>query len=946
MNRSRSLIAVVAVSALVMGVLPVAPASAANSAGWPRFRYLHGMKLWTPRRLTGLRPVHGHLLPKDAGRLARARIKPPHEPDSVRQVRYRPSQPWWPSGSGTAVLTRQSAPARAGQLPVTVKSFGDAASRAGTVHVAFASSRVVRSEGVSPVLFSVSGRAGQLLVRLNYSKFAANYGGSWASRLRLVELPGCALTTPGARGCRTELHLPGANDGKDSVWTFDTIPITRRHRRDRGRIGPRRSAGRLYSDLAEPGRSWAVQQGNFSYDYPISVPPSLGGSPPDVALSYSSQSVNGESSAQNPQGSQIGDGWNYTPGYIEQSYEPCFQDSAATNAEQGDLCWGGYNATLTLGNHSGQLIGSGPGTWHLQSDDGTKIQLKTGGPNGLWSGEYWVVTTTDGTKYYFGSDNVPGSPNSTLTTDSAWDVPVYCPSSNDACNNSSDGTSSVVNDMPYRWNLDYVVDPNNNLTVYEYASETNYYLRGGSTGSGTLTSYIRGGYLKKILYGWQLADATASPAVLAADKIVFTPTPRCPTSSCGTVNGTNFPDVPTDQICDSGDNSCLNVSPTFFSEKMLSAIDTYVLASQSSGTYNQVDDYALTQEFDHGTGQTNDVMELDSITRTGEDGSGSTPLPPTTFNMTMMDNRVAGSSQAAIYRPRINEIDTETDGVITVNYNPAQCTQGSGGNITNADAPTNTMTCYPAFGAGEPERLNGLVQLLHGLLGQAERRDGGRFAHPGDQLHLRQPRRRLAPRREPAIASKYRTWDQYRGYLKTETTTGAGQDRITEAMTWYMRGMDGDADGSGGAKSVSVTNSVGDSYPDSDVLAGQQLEEQVFTGQGGTVDEAQLSGPWSFNQTASMPPPAGSGNGTLTAQMLTQVGTRDRRLLANGNWQVNTATTYFDGNGQVIALDDAPAGLPELCTSTSHATPPSGNTMMVNYQDQVTTVTGSYASGS
>ena len=29
--------------------------------------------------------------------------------------------------------------------------------------------------------------------------------------------------------------------------------------------------------------------------------------------------------------------------------------------------------------------------------------------------------------------------------------------------------------MPYRWNLDYVVDPDNNLTVYNYATETNYY---------------------------------------------------------------------------------------------------------------------------------------------------------------------------------------------------------------------------------------------------------------------------------------------------------------------------------------------------------------------------------------------------------------------------------------------------------------------------------------
>ena len=674
--------------------------------------------------------------------------------------------------------------------------------------MAFASSRVARAEGVSPVLFTVSGRAGQLLVRLNYSKFAANYGGSWASRLRLVELPGCALTTPGARGCRTELHLPGANDGKDSVWASmrlaspgGTVVIA-------AVSGPGGPQGAYTATSLSPAGSWAVQQGNFSYDYPITVPPSLGGSPPDVALSYSSQSVNGESSAQNPQGSQIGDGWNYTPGYIEQSYEPCFQDSAATNAEQGDLCWGGYNATLTLGNHSGQLIGSGPGTWHLQSDDGTKIQLKTGGPNGLWNGEYWVVTTTDGTKYYFGSDNVPGSPNSTLTTDSAWDVPVYCPSSNDACNNSSDGTSSVVNDMPYRWNLDYVVDPNNNLTVYEYASETNYYLRGGSTGSGTLTSYVRGGYLKKILYGWQLADATASPAVLAADEIVFTPTPRCPTSSCGTVNGTNFPDVPTDQICASGDNSCLNVSPTFFSEKMLAAIDTYVLASQSSGTYNQVDDYALTQEFDHGTGQTNDVMELDSITRTGEDGSGSTPLPPTTFNMTMMDNRVAGSSQAAIYRPRINEIDTETDGVITVNYNPAQCTQGSGGNITNADAPTNTMTCYPAFWA-PANQSDSMDWFNYYTVSSVKQKDATGVGSPAQVTNYTYDSRGVAWHQDenPAIASKYRTWDEYRGYLKTETTSGAGHDPITETMTWYMRGMDGDADGSGGTKSVSVTNS-------------------------------------------------------------------------------------------------------------------------------------------
>ena len=84
----------------------------------------------------------------------------------------------------------------------------------------------------------------------------------------------------------------------------------------------------------------------------------------------------------------------------------------------------------------------------------------------------------------------------------------------------------------------------------------------------------------------------------------------------------------------------------------------------------------------------------------------------------------------------------------------------------------------------------------------------------------------------------------------------------------------------------------------------------------------------------------------MTANMLAQAQVRTRRLLANGNWQTNTGTTYFNGNGQVVALDDAPAGLPELCTATSYATPPSGNPMMEDYADRVTAVTGSYSGGS
>ena len=194
---------------------------------------------------------------------------------------------------------------------------------------------------------------------------------------------------------------------------------------------PAGAAGSYAATSLNAEGTWSVNNGDFSYNYPISVPPSLGGSAPDVTLAYDTESIDGQTSAQNPQGSQIGDGWTYSPGFIEQSYEPCSQDSAATAAEAGDECWAGYNATMSLAGQSGVLIGSGPGTWHLQNDDGTKVQLVTGGPNGMWNGEYWLVTTTDGTKYYFGADHVPGSPSSSLTTNSAWSVPVYCPASTD-----------------------------------------------------------------------------------------------------------------------------------------------------------------------------------------------------------------------------------------------------------------------------------------------------------------------------------------------------------------------------------------------------------------------------------------------------------------------------------------------------------------------------------
>ena len=43
--------------------------------------------------------------------------------------------------------------------------------------------------------------SGQVKVEVDYSAFRSAYGGDWASRLRLVRLPACALTTPDKAGC-------------------------------------------------------------------------------------------------------------------------------------------------------------------------------------------------------------------------------------------------------------------------------------------------------------------------------------------------------------------------------------------------------------------------------------------------------------------------------------------------------------------------------------------------------------------------------------------------------------------------------------------------------------------------------------------------------------------------------------------------------------------------
>ncbi|GAA3390947.1 hypothetical protein GCM10017752_21660 [Streptomyces roseoviridis] len=167
--------------------------------------------------------------------------------------------------------------------------------------------------------------------------------------------------------------------------------------------------------------SWAAGSSNgaFTYSYQVQVPETAGGLMPKVNLSYNSQSVDGRTSASNNQASWIGDGWDYNPGSITRSYNNCRQDSKRTGANNkdhktADLCWGSENATLSLGGSTTELVWDDTkNQWFTANGDGSKIErikdTSKDPRSGLKDadGEYWVVTTKDGTRYHFGLNKLP-----------------------------------------------------------------------------------------------------------------------------------------------------------------------------------------------------------------------------------------------------------------------------------------------------------------------------------------------------------------------------------------------------------------------------------------------------------------------------------------------------------------------------------------------------------
>jgi RHS repeat-associated protein len=823
--------------------------------------------------------------------------------------------------TGSASAASVPSFSRAGSLPVRVGAASGAGAPA-KLHIAVADRKAAQRAGVDGLLLSVGradgvNRPGPARIEVDYASFKGAYGGDWASRLRLVQLPACALTTPDKAACQVATPVKTTNDTRASTLTAQVTVAAQSSGATvlAAAADASGSSGTYRATSLQPSGSWSAggSTGAFTWSYPMGAPNVPGGLQPNVALSYNSQSVDGRTAASNNQPSWIGDGWSYEPGFIERRYKPCDDDqSGGTNTTKvGDLCWYSNNATLSLGGKSTELVYDATQGWHPADDSGEKVEKLTGAVNGDQGtagvdgvGEHWKVTTTDGTQYYFGLNRLPGwTGSATPETNSTWTVPVFGNQSGEPCYNAS--FASAWCQQAWRWQLDYVVDTHGDAMAYYWNKETNNYGRNlnHTTGDSTLTPYTRGGYLDHIDYGLR-SDAVYSGKAMG--KVAFTTAERC-LATCGTFDSThaaNWPDVPFDQYCKDGATKCTTdqTAPSFWSRKRLTDVTTQVL---TGGAYKNVDSWQLAQGFPPAGDGISTPMWLSSITRGTEDSAGTFTalMPPVTFAGEQEANRVdkTGDGLAPFIRLRMSEITSETGGTIGVYYNDPGCTAT---NPPPADA-TNTTACYPVKWAfeGETSTLDWfnsytVKQVVEGdnLAGTPDKVTA--YTYVGGAA--------WAKSTDEFTKADDRTYSVQRGYGLVQTRTGAGFDPKTLAETRYFRGIDG----------ADVKNSAGVAVTDREQFAGMARENATYNGDDKLVTATSYT-PWRSASTATR---TRTGLPDLVAYHTGTAGEETRVPVTGGTRTTKTART-FDSYGMVTSVsstgDTAKSG-DESCATTAY----------------------------
>ncbi|WP_020124657.1 RHS repeat-associated core domain-containing protein [Streptomyces canus] len=902
------------------------------------------------QRSDTVKPVHGL-----GAKKARARVAADKAANKKQaQDALAEQKATWPKAASTTAALPASGAIRltAGGLPVSLSRTAGAKSASGTAGVQVLSRKAAAAAGIKGVLLTASASDdGSAKISVDYSAFASAYGGDWAGRLHLVQLPACALTTPDKTACRVQTSLDSHNSisgqsvsatvaleqslvsGSGTRASHSSVRTTVLSQATASAAtvlaltatsGESASGSGNYS--ASPlssSSSWQAggSSGAFTWSYPLSTPPAAAGPSPSLSLGYDSGSTDGKTASTNNQSTQVGEGFGLSESsYIERSYASCDDDG---QDGKHDECWKYDNASLVLNGKSTELVKNDTdGAWHLKDDDASTVTHSTGADNdddgetGIdGKGEYWTVTTGDGTQYTFGLNKLPGA--DTQRTNSVWTTPVFGDDSGEPGYDQGSGFADRSFNQAWRWNLDYVVDLHGNAMSYWYTAETNYYPKNGASTANA--KYTRGGHLDNILYGQRASTLFTGTD---SDEVTFSYDERCTASDCSSLTAStsdNWPDVPYDTICASGADDCNTDSPSFFSRKRLTSIDTFAYSATVSKLV-AVDSWALTQEFKDGQDidDTSDqTLVLSSIQHTGKNGT-AIKLDPVTFTYQLRPNRVDSTSDdiLKLSMPRISTITSETGGITTVTLSNPECVRGS--NMPSSE-DNDTLSCYPMYW-----HINGAVESLldwfHKYrvtailstdpLGFGQGVENS-YSYSDPAWHYNF---------DPLVPADERTWSQWRGYGKVTTTTGAAGSTQSKTVSLYMQGMDGDKQSDGTTASATRTGldvsglDVAD-LTDSDQDAGT-LREQISY--NGTVPvSVTVNTPWT-SQTASQQKSYAS---IKAYYVRTGTTTTSTYLTASATWRTRQISNTYDSYGMIVKSADygQTAVADNTCTRTWYA---------------------------
>ncbi|MET8152372.1 RHS repeat-associated core domain-containing protein, partial [Actinoplanes sp. NPDC005259] len=762
------------------------------------------------------------------------------------------------------------------------------------------SHRTYGSESTSAGSSSGTAAPAKLPLRIDYRKFRNAYGGDWAARLRVLALPECALTTPDAPQC-AGVRVPSRNDTEAGVVTA-TASLSGASTLMALSAGESSAAGDYSATPIAPSSTWEAggSTGDFNWNYPLRTPPALGGAAPKVAFGYSSQSVDGRTSATNNQPSMLGEGFSYSPGYVERRFKACMDDMSdeATNKKKtGDLCQSGgaENIVLSLdGSNVELLYNNSDKRWHPKKDDGTKIERLTDASfaNGDDNNEYWKAITADGVQYVFGRNRLPGWSANKQETKSVWTTPVAGNNPGETCYNAEFVDSFC--DEAWRWNLDYVVDTNGNTTSYWYDPETNYY--GRNNDATKRTKYTRGGMLSRIDYGTRADNIFGT----APAQVIFEPGNRCSTTTdCDATvkeNWKNWLDTPLDKGCKEGTDCKDNFAPTFWSMKRLAKVTTQVWGGSA---YRKVDEWALRATWPEPADGLHAGMWLAGITHTGL-ADGTIRLPETVLTGTRMENRVdrTGDNISAYAWLRLTSVKSETGGLTSIFYQDPECVAGV---KVPTDPDSNTLRCYPV--KWQPDgfpapKLDYFHKYVVRAVTETDLTGGSppvkvKYEYLGTPAWHRDEDDGL-------VKKSNLSWGQWRGYGAVRVLRGEEGEQ-TRKETSYFRGMDGDTLADGTKREVTLPAiDRSPAIADSEAFAGMIREDRSYSGD--TLIAATVSTPWQSEPTATR-----TINKIVTdARYINVAATRTRTWLPHSStWRRVSKTMKYDGYGMLTEVDDA-----------------------------------------